>query len=95
MIQLIHSISSDNNLALFHLSWTEILLKSKKFSDILWGVKFFQKKMFESGTKILIISNEEIEDIMTIDTSLEDSTLITQTIKMKQKSKGLDFLVFY
>ena len=51
--------------------------------------------MFESGTKILIISNEEIEDIMTIDTSLEDSTLITQTIRMKQKSKGLDFLVFY
>ena len=34
--------------------------------------------MFESGTKILIISNEEIVDIMTIDKSLEDSTLITQ-----------------
>ena len=46
-----------------------------------------QKKMFGSGTMALIISNEEIEYIMKIVTSLEESGLlikgVSEAIKMK------------
>ena len=51
------------------------------------------KKMFGSGTTTLIISNEEINDIMKIVKSLEDSGLLIQgvshTIKNEaKKQKG-------
>ena len=33
---LVHSTFGDNNLALFHLHWTETMLKHKNVLDILW-----------------------------------------------------------
>ena len=57
------------------------------------------KKMFGSGFTTLIISNEEMEDIMKIVKSLEDSGLsikdVNETIKMKQKNKKRDFSECY
>ena len=57
-----------------------------------------QKKIFESGITALIISNEEMENIMKIVKSLEGSGLLIRgvsgTIKMKQKNKNVDFLEF-
>ena len=54
-----------------------------------------QKKIHGSGTTTLIISNEEMNDIMKIVQALEDSNIllkgITKTIKMKQKNKKEDF----
>ena len=52
-----------------------------------------------SGTGTLIISNEEIDDVMKTVKSLRHSGLLikdaTKTIKLKQKNKKLDFLVYY
>ena len=48
------------------------------------------KKMFGSGTATLIISNEEMNNIIKIVKSLEESSLlktITKQLKMKQKNK--------
>ena len=54
------------------------------------------KKMFGSGNTTLIISNDEMNDIMKIVKSLGESGLliqgIIQTIKMNQKNKKEDFL---
>ena len=53
------------------------------------------KKILESGTTTLIISNEEINDIMKIVQALEDSHILlkgaTNKLKMKQKDKKKDF----
>ena len=53
------------------------------------------KKMFESGFTKLIISNEEMEDIIKIVKSLEDSGLlikgVVKQLKIKQKNKKEDF----
>ena len=53
------------------------------------------KKMFGSGFITLIISNEEIKNIMKIVISLEDSGLLRksvgETIKMRQKTKRRTF----
>ena len=53
------------------------------------------KKIHSSGTTTLIISNEEMNDIMKIVQGLEDSIVllkgITKTIKMKQNDKKEDF----
>ena len=53
-----------------------------------------QKKIHGSGTTTLIISNEEMNDIMKIVQPLEDSNIllkgVTKTIKMKQKNKKED-----
>ena len=59
-----------------------------------------KKKMHGSGhNTTLIISNDEMEDILKIVKSLEDSELllegVSETIKMKQKNKKQDFLVCY
>ena len=58
-----------------------------------------QKKIFGSGTTTLIISNEEMNDVMKIFKSLEESGLlikgIIETIKNAQKNKKEDFLVCY
>ena len=47
----------------------------------------------------LIISNEEVEEVMKIVKSLEESGLlikgVSETIKMKQKNKKVDFLACY
>ena len=57
------------------------------------------KKMFSSGVTTLIISNEEINDIMKMIKSLEESVLLITSIseakKMKQKKKKEDFSVCY
>ena len=58
------------------------------------------KKMFRSGMTILIISNEEINDIMKIVRSLEESGLSrkgsSETIKNEAKQqKKEDFLECY
>ena len=53
-----------------------------------------QKKIHGSGITTLIISNEEMNDIMKIAQPLEDSNIllkgVTKTIKMKQKNKKED-----
>ena len=54
------------------------------------------KKMFGSGTKTLIISNEEMNDIMKIVKSLEESSLlikgVRETIKNEAKEEKGGFL---
>ena len=58
-----------------------------------------QKKIHGSGTTALTISNEEMEDIMKIVKSLEESGLllrgIVKQLKMKQKNKKVDFSQCY
>ena len=55
-----------------------------------------QKKIFESGTTALIISDEEIDDIVKIVESLEESGLLTTgvgtTIKNEAKEQKGRFL---
>ena len=54
-----------------------------------------QKKIYGSGTTTLVISNEEINDIMKRVQALEDSNIllkdVTKQLKMKQKNKKEDF----
>ena len=54
-----------------------------------------QKKIHGSETTTLINSNDEMNDVMKIIQSLEDSNIlqkgVTKTIKMKQKNKKEDF----
>ena len=54
-----------------------------------------QKKMHGSGTTTLIISNEEMNDIMKIVQTLEDSNIllkgVLKQIKVKQKNKKEEF----
>ena len=61
--------------------------------------KAIHKKIFGSGFTILIISNEEMEDIMKIVKSLEDSGLlikgVSKTIKSEAEEQKEDFLEFY
>ena len=58
-----------------------------------------QKKIYGSETTALINSNEEMEDIMKIVNSLEESGLlikgIVKQLKMKQKNKKEDLFQFY
>ena len=58
-----------------------------------------QKKIHGSGTTALTISNEEMEDIMKIVKSLEESGLllrgIVKQLKTKQKNKKVDFSQCY
>ena len=55
-----------------------------------------QKKIYGSGTTALIISNEDMEDIMKITKSLEESGLlvkrISETIKYETKEQKGGFL---
>ena len=51
-----------------------------------------RKKIYGSGTTNLIISNEEINDIIKIIQALEDSNILLKAIKMKQKNKNGGFL---
>ena len=56
------------------------------------------KNIYESDTAALIISNEEMEDIIKIVKSLEESGLLIKRIsetKMKQKNKKVDFSECY
>ena len=59
----------------------------------------FRKKMFGPGTKLLVISNEEIKGIMEIVKSLESAGLlikiVIKTIKMKQMNKEMNFVVCF
>ena len=54
-----------------------------------------QKKIYESGTTTLIISNKEMNDIIKIVQALEDSGSllkgVKKQLKMKQKNKKRDF----
>ena len=66
-----------------------------------------QKKSYKSGcpselasrTKVLIISNEEMENVIKIVKSLEESVLlikvISETIKNEGKSKNVDLFKYY
>ena len=58
-----------------------------------------RKKVLESGVATLIISNEDMDDIMKIVKSLEKSSLlikgVSDTLKIKKKNKGVDFLACY
>ena len=55
-----------------------------------------QKKIYDSGTTILIISNNEMNDIMKIVQALADSNIllkrITKTIKIETKEQKRGFL---
>ena len=55
-----------------------------------------QKKIYGSGTTTLVISNEEMNNIMKIVQALEDSNIllkgVTKTIKNKTKEQKEDFL---
>ena len=54
------------------------------------------KKSYGSATTILVISNEEMDDIMKIDQALEDSNIllkgVTKTIKNETKEQKGGFL---
>ena len=54
-----------------------------------------QKKIHGSGTTTLIISNEEMDDILKIVQALEDSNIllkeITKTTEYEKKNKNQDF----
>ena len=54
-----------------------------------------QNKLYGSGTTVLIISNKEMEDIMKIVKSLEESGLlipgVSETIKNEARKKKEDF----
>ena len=56
-------------------------------------------KILDSGTTILTISNEEMEDIMKIIKSVEDSGIllkgVTEIIRNKKQNKKEHFLVCY
>ena len=56
-------------------------------------------KIFESVIATLIILNKEMDDIMKIIKSLEESGLfvkvLAKQLKMKRKNKGVDFLPCY
>ena len=58
-----------------------------------------QKKIYGSGTTALIISNEEMEDIMNIVKSLQESGLpkkvISETIKSGANEQNADFWKHY
>ena len=58
-----------------------------------------KNKIHGSGATALIISNKEMEDIMKIVQSLEESGLlikrVSETIKMKQKNKKENFFQCY
>ena len=58
-----------------------------------------RKKVLESGVATLIISNEDMDDIMKTVKSLEKSSLlikgVSDTLKIKKKNKGVDFLACY
>ena len=58
-------------------------------------MQLFMKKRFESGTTILIIFNEEINDIMKIIKSLQESSLlikgVSETIKNEVKKQKPGF----
>ena len=55
-----------------------------------------QKKIFRSGITTLIISNEEMEDIMKIDTSVEEQGILlngfSETIKNEATEQKCGFL---
>ena len=57
--------------------------------------QFNKKKIHVSGTTTLIISNEEMYDIMKIVQALQDSNIllkrVTKTIKNETKNKKEDF----
>ena len=57
------------------------------------------KNIVGSGTATLIISNDEMEDLMKIVKSLEDSGLllkgVSEKFQMKQKNKKEHFLMCY
>ena len=50
-----------------------------------------QKKIHSSGTTTLIISNEEMKDLMKIVQALEHLKVFLKQLKMKQKNKNEDF----
>ena len=58
-----------------------------------------QKKIFGSGMTALLISNEEMNDIMKIIKSLEDMVywwkILVKQLKMKQKNRKLYSSAFY
>ena len=55
----------------------------------------FKKKIHGSGRTTLILSNEEMNDIIKIVQALEDSNIllteVTKQLKMKRKNKKEDF----
>ena len=79
--------------ALLHLA-KSILLPLGLSAGMSAADAAIQKIIYGSGTTALIISNEEMEDIMEIVKSLEESGLLIKGIsetKMKQKNKKNDF----
>ena len=65
-------------------------------SAIVAGIQKKKKKIHESGTTTLIISNEEMNDVIKIVQALEDSNMllkgVTKTIINETKEKNGEFL---
>ena len=54
-----------------------------------------QNKIYKSGMTAMIISNEEMDDIMKIVKYFEESGLLKKRCLMKQENKKVDFLTCY
>ena len=67
----------------------ESILIPLGLTAVAWAIgKTIHKKTFGSGFTILIISNEEMEDIMKIVKSLEDSGLLIKGVSKTIKSEA-------
>ena len=64
------------------------MIKQKIFVFIYWYDSAIHKKMFGSGTKTLMISNEEMNDIMKIVKSLKKSGLLIKRVSRTIKDEA-------
>ena len=75
-----------------------VLLVSRLLAGMPAADTAIQKKNYGSGGTTLVISNDQIEDIMKIVKSLEESELlikkVVKQLKMKQKNKKEGFFFF-
>ena len=75
-----------------------VLLLSRLLAGMPAADTAIQKKIYGSGGTTLVISNDQIEDIMKIVKSLEESELlikkVVKQLKMKQKNKKEGFFFF-
>ena len=75
-----------------------VLIPSRLTAAVSAAEAGIHKKILGSGTTTLVISNDEMKDIIRIVKFLEDSGLllkeVSKTIQVKLKNKNDDFLVY-
>ena len=78
---------------------TSVLLSIRLSAGILAGDAALQKKIYGSGTTVIMPSNEKMEDMIKIVKSLEESRILTkgisENIKQKKKNKKESFFQRY